>query len=152
MEPIFKSTSEKPEDWLVPQIQIALGKDTKEAKATRFRLLDLAHRGADAVVQSSGQLAKDVRAAFAKLRETGDAAPLCAIAPTSSALWRLGFARQFVREASTTDSLCDSCLGRRGASRRSAVQFCLEGTRREATERTPGRSQEAKEEAFCEGL
>ena len=83
MEPLFKSTSDKREDWLVPQIQIALGKDTKEAKATRLSLLDLAHRGADAVVQSSGQLAKDVRAAFAKLRETGDASPLCAIAPTS---------------------------------------------------------------------
>ena len=83
MEPLFKSTSDRREDWLVPQIQIALGKDTKEAKATRLSLLDLAHRGADAVVQSSGQLAKDVRAAFAKLRETGDAVPLCAIAPTS---------------------------------------------------------------------
>jgi CRISPR-associated protein Csb1 len=83
MEPVFKSTSEKPEDWLVPQIQIALGKDTKETKATRLSLLDLAHRGADAVVQSSGQLAKDIRAAFSKLRETGDAVPLCAIAPTS---------------------------------------------------------------------
>ena len=83
MEPLFKSTSDKREDWLVPQIQIALGKDTKEAKAARLSLLDLAHRGADAVVQSSGQLAKDVRAAFAKLRETGDAVPLCAIAPTS---------------------------------------------------------------------
>ncbi|MGI8604406.1 MAG: type I-G CRISPR-associated RAMP protein Csb1/Cas7g [Verrucomicrobiales bacterium] len=83
MEPVFKSTSEKPEDWLVPQIQIALGKDTKDTKATRLSLLDLAHRGADAVVQSSGQLAKDIRAAFSKLRETGDAAPLCAIAPTS---------------------------------------------------------------------
>ncbi len=83
MEPIFKSASAKLEDWLVPQIQIALGKDTKEAKATRLSLLDLAHRGADAVVQSSGQLAKDIRAAFATLRATGDAAPLCAIAPTS---------------------------------------------------------------------
>lgn len=83
MEPLFKSTSEKTEDWLVPQIQIALGKDTKEARATRLSLLDLAHRGADAVVQSSGRLAKDIRAAFAKLRETGDAIPLCAIAPTS---------------------------------------------------------------------
>jgi CRISPR-associated protein Csb1 len=83
MEPVFKSTSEKPEDWLVPQIQIALGKDTKETKATRLSLLDLAHRGADAVVQSSGQLAKDIRAAFSKLRETGNAVPLCAIAPTS---------------------------------------------------------------------
>ncbi len=83
MEPLFKSSSDKREDWLVPQIQIALGKDTKETKATRLSLLDLAHRGADAVVQSSGPLAKDVRAAFAKLRETGDAGPLCAIAPTS---------------------------------------------------------------------
>lgn len=83
MEPLFKSTSDTRDDWLVPQIQIALGKDTKEAKAKRLSLLDLAHRGADAVVQSSGQLAKDVRAAFAKLRETGDAVPLCAIAPTS---------------------------------------------------------------------
>jgi CRISPR-associated protein Csb1 len=83
MEPLFKSTSTKQEDWLVPQIQISLGKDTKEAKATRLSLLDLAHRGADAVVQSSGQLAKDIRSAFAKLRETGDAGPLCAIAPTS---------------------------------------------------------------------
>lgn len=83
MEPLFKSASEKQEDWLVPQIQIALGKDTKEAKATRLSLLDLAHRGADAVVQSSGQLAKDIRTAFAKLRSDGDATPLCAIAPTS---------------------------------------------------------------------
>jgi CRISPR-associated protein Csb1 len=83
MEPLFKSLSEKREDWLVPQIQIALGKDTKEVKATRLSLLDLAHRGADAVVQSSGQLAKDIRVAFAKLRETGDAVPLCAVAPTS---------------------------------------------------------------------
>lgn len=83
MEPLFKSSSENPEEWLVPQIQIALGKDTKEAKATRLSLLDLAHRGADAVVQSSGSLAKDVRAAFASLRSTGDAGPLCAIAPTS---------------------------------------------------------------------
>lgn len=83
MEPVFKSKSEKPEDWLVPQIQIALGKDTKETKATQLSLLDLAHRGADAVVQSSGQLAKDIRAAFGKLRETGNAVPLCALAPTS---------------------------------------------------------------------
>lgn len=83
MEPLFKSTSEKPEDWLVPQIKIALGQDTEKEKATRLSLLDLAHRAADAVVQSSGQLAKDIRAAFAALRETGDATKLCAIAPTS---------------------------------------------------------------------
>jgi len=83
MEPLFKSTSDKREDWLVPQIQIALGEDTNEVKAIRLSLLDLAHRGADAVVQSSGRLAKAVRAAFAELRKTGDAIPLCSIAPTS---------------------------------------------------------------------
>ena len=83
MEPVFKSASEKREDWLVPQIQIALGKDSGEVKAPRLSLLDLAHRGADAVVQSSGELAKQIKKAFGKLREKGDASELCAIAPTS---------------------------------------------------------------------
>jgi len=97
MEPIFKSTSDKREDWLVPQIQIALGDAKKKTKArkesdtvnregaviTKLSLLDLAHRGADAVVQSSGQLAVNIRKAFTKLREAGDASELCAIAPTS---------------------------------------------------------------------
>jgi CRISPR-associated protein Csb1 len=101
MEPLFKSTSEKPEDWLVPQIQIALGSEKKKGKAkkgtdaasteaddeptniTTLSLLDLAHRGADAVVHSSGKLAELVRKAFAALREKGDASKLCAIAPTS---------------------------------------------------------------------
>ncbi len=80
MEPIFKSTSENQKDWLVPQIQIALGKDKE---APKLSLLDLAHRGADAVVQSSGTLAKILRDAFAELHKSGDAIPLCAIAPTS---------------------------------------------------------------------
>jgi CRISPR-associated protein Csb1 len=97
MEPLFKSASEKREDWLVPQIQIALGdgkrktKNKKESDAenpegattTKLSLLDLAHRGADAVVQSSGELAVKIRKAFTKLREAGDASELCAIAPTS---------------------------------------------------------------------
>ncbi len=83
MEPFFKSASEKREDWLVPQIQIALGKDAGDIKAPRLSLLDLAHRGADAVVQSSGDLAKLIKKAFSKLREKGDASYLCAIAPTS---------------------------------------------------------------------
>ncbi len=83
MEPIFKSASEKREDWLVPQIQIALGKDVGDVKAPRLSLLDLAHRGADAVVQSSGELAKQIKKAFSKLREKGNASDLCAIAPTS---------------------------------------------------------------------
>jgi len=97
MEPLFKSTSDKQKDWLVPQIQIALGDGKKKTKGkkdsdtenpagtatTTLSLLDLAHRGADAVVQSSGDLVVKVRNAFAKLRETGDASELCAIAPTS---------------------------------------------------------------------
>ncbi len=80
MEPGFKSTDADRSKWLVPQIQIALGKTDD---APRLSLLDLAHRGADAVVQSSGELAKAIREAFATLRKTGDAGPLCAIAPTS---------------------------------------------------------------------
>lgn len=80
MEPIFKSTEADQSKWLVPQIQIALGA-TKGAP--RLSLLDLAHRGADAVVQSSGGLATSIRDAFSELRKTGDAGPLCAIAPTS---------------------------------------------------------------------
>jgi CRISPR-associated protein Csb1 len=83
MEPVFKSPSKERDKWLVPQIEIALGKDAGEIKVPRLSLLDLAHRGADAVVQSSGDLAKQIRKAFSKLRETGDASDLCAIAPTS---------------------------------------------------------------------
>lgn len=83
MEPIFKSDDTDRTEWLVPQIQIALGEDKKDQRAARLSLLDLAHRGADAVVQSSGKLAEDMRKAFAILRSSGDASPLCAIAPTS---------------------------------------------------------------------
>lgn len=80
MEPVFKSDDADKSKWLVPQVQIALGKDKD---ATKLSLLDLAHRGADAVVQSSGELAKKIKQAFSTLRNTGDAGPLCAIAPTS---------------------------------------------------------------------
>lgn len=45
-------------------------------------LLDLAHRAADAVVQSSPALFKLIAPTFKKLQQ-GDAAPLCATAPTS---------------------------------------------------------------------
>jgi len=96
MEPLFKSTSDKQEDWLVPQIQITLGDRKKRIKGkdsdiespagtatATLSLLDLAHRSADAIVQSSGHLAVKVHNAFTRLRETGDASELCAIAPTS---------------------------------------------------------------------
>jgi len=104
MEPIFKSEETDRNKWLVPQIQIALGeakgtdeqkekrqteakkakgKDAKVEEVTKLSLLDLAHRGADAVVQSSGELGVMIRDAFITLRRTGDAGPLCVITPTS---------------------------------------------------------------------
>jgi len=103
LEPIFKSDSSDPQDWLVPQIQIVIRKDpcgeceackkaeggkkgkkngcTQPREVTRS-LLDLAHRAADAVVRSSPDLRKLVEPAFKKLQQ-GDAGPLCAVAPTS---------------------------------------------------------------------
>jgi CRISPR-associated protein Csb1 len=104
LEPIFKSESKDPKDWLVPQIEIVIRKaacgeceacrknaaqgDAKKAKAcTQPRavtrsLLDLAHRAADAVVQSSPKLLTLIAPAFEELQK-GDAGLLCAIAPTS---------------------------------------------------------------------
>jgi CRISPR-associated protein Csb1 len=106
LEPIFKSGSKKPGDWLVPQIEIVIrkedcgeceacrknaaqgeGKKAKKDACTQQRevtrsLLDLAHRAADAVVQSSPTLLELIAPAFKKLQQ-GDAGPLCAIAPTS---------------------------------------------------------------------
>lgn len=103
LEPIFRSESKYPNHWLVPQIEIIIRKEacgecdkckknaddpkkaTKECKQPREvtrSLLDLAHRAADAVVQSSPELLKLIAPAFKKL-QGGDAGPLCAIAPTS---------------------------------------------------------------------
>jgi CRISPR-associated protein Csb1 len=98
LEPIFKSDSKDPNDWLVPQIEIVIRKketcgecdgckDNKRCKQPRDvvitrSLLDLAHRAADAVVQSSPSLRKLVGPAFKKLQQ-GDAEELCRIAPTS---------------------------------------------------------------------
>ncbi len=105
LEPIFKSDSNKPEHWLVPQIEITIRKEAcdecevcKSAKAdqskkskknpcpnpreVRRSLLDLAHRAADAVVQSSPDLLSLLGPAF-KALQRGDAGPLCTIAPTS---------------------------------------------------------------------
>ena len=105
LEPFFQSESKKPEDWLVPQIKIVIRKEPcgsceackspesgdakkrKKSACTQPRevtrsLLDLAHRAADAVVQSSPELRKLIDPAFRALQQ-GDAGPLCAIAPTS---------------------------------------------------------------------
>jgi CRISPR-associated protein Csb1 len=95
MEPIFKAKfrapdSGKAEDWLVPQIEIVLnpGKKSGKEKAAdghreRRSILDLAHRSADAVVYSCPGLKDEIASAFESLRRTGDAGPLCALAPTS---------------------------------------------------------------------
>lgn len=103
LEPLFKKASEgQPENplaRLVPQIEIVLHKaagkkgNKKQAEAQgdvdvgehieKRSLLDLAHRSADAVVLASPTLAPEVAKAFEALRNTGNAAPLCAIAPTS---------------------------------------------------------------------
>jgi CRISPR-associated protein Csb1 len=76
LEPIFKSESQDRKDWLVPQIQIKLN------EGRSVSLLELAHRAADAVVQSSPDLKKVIGGAFKSL-QSGDAGPLCAMAPTS---------------------------------------------------------------------
>ena len=82
MEPIFKS---EPYSSLVPQIEIELhtkGSDG-EKHVEKRSLLDLAHRGADAVVYASPKLALIFQAAFRALRQRDDAEQLCRIAPTS---------------------------------------------------------------------
>lgn len=104
LEPMFKSEpKEKPENWLVPQIEIVIrreacgecgdckknaddqkkaNKECQQPRAITRSLLDLAHRAADAVVQCSPELLELIAPAFRELQR-GDAGPLCAIAPTS---------------------------------------------------------------------
>jgi CRISPR-associated protein Csb1 len=89
MEPLFKASvegqSKNPLAGLVPQIEIVLHTEKKGEQSHREKrsILDLAHRSADAVVQSSPQLSIIIAEAFEALRQTGDAEPLCARAPTS---------------------------------------------------------------------
>lgn len=102
LEPAFKRDSGYNLGELVPQIDIVLRtepcgkcgpckKAKDKAKSDKCEqpwqekrsLFDLAHRAADAVVQSSPTLLPEVERAFAELRKTGNAGPLCTIAPTS---------------------------------------------------------------------
>jgi len=103
LEPIFKKAPEgQPENplaSLVPQIEIVLhkagGKKGKKKEGEtqgdadgsehveKRSLLDLAHRSADAVVLASPTLAGEIAKAFESLRNKGNAAPLCTLAPTS---------------------------------------------------------------------
>lgn len=92
LEPIFKvAPSSLPTNVLadlVPQIEIVLhekksGANGDGAHRETRSIFDLAHRAADAVVQSSPTLSVDIASAFEALRRRGDAGPLCALAPTS---------------------------------------------------------------------
>jgi CRISPR-associated protein Csb1 len=90
LEPIFKKALDgEPENQLaslVPQIEIVLHGGKKKGAAQheeKRSLLDLAHRGADAVVLASPTLSEAFAKAFEELRRTGNAATLCALAPTS---------------------------------------------------------------------
>lgn len=101
LEPAFKSNSGHGLNDLVPQIDIVLRKEPcgecegcRKSKTPnvekcehpwkeRRSLFDLAHRAADAVVQSSPALVTKTEEAFQTLRKTGNAVPLCTIAPTS---------------------------------------------------------------------
>ncbi len=82
MEPIFKHGNYAK---LVPQhiIKLYSKGEGGEAHTETRSILDLAHRSADAVVQSSPTIAKDIAKAFRALKQKGDAEPLCRIAPTS---------------------------------------------------------------------
>lgn len=89
LEPIFRAApGEQRDKWLVPQIEIVLHekksqRNGEEAHREKRSIFDLAHRAADAVVQSSPTLSTEIAKAFEALRRTGDAGPLCALAPTS---------------------------------------------------------------------
>lgn len=101
LEPAFKSDSGHALAGFVPQIEIVIRTEPSGADGTNRKsqkkskdepedlwqetrsLFELAHRAADAVVQSSPTLAPHVQAAFAELRKTGNAMPLATIAPTS---------------------------------------------------------------------
>lgn len=82
LEPAFKSDSGHVLAEFVPQIDIVLRQDADGWKEKRS-LFELAHRAADAVVQSSPTLLPKIQEAFEELRKTGNAMPLATIAPTS---------------------------------------------------------------------
>ena len=87
IEPIFKSKKDEQGvetnslAQLVPQVEIEIPQ--KGEDAIRISLLDLAHRGADAVVHSSPSLAPLIAEAFIDLRRKNNAWRMCCIAPTS---------------------------------------------------------------------
>jgi CRISPR-associated protein Csb1 len=85
IEPMFRGepNDKNPLAELVPQLEIVLHGEKGAADRQRRSIFDLAHRSGDAVVQASPTLSGLVAQAFESLRNTGDAGPLCALAPTS---------------------------------------------------------------------
>lgn len=76
MEPLFKALGdEDPFPRLVPQIEITAGNRT-------VNLLDAGHRAADAIVRYSS-LGPALKEAFSDYQQSGDAAKLAKLAPTS---------------------------------------------------------------------
>ena len=87
MEPVFKNKFQGANgdpQHIVPQYEIVFrrGKEGDKSVETRS-ILDIAHRGADAVVMSTPGLAGPITEAFEDMRRTGDCRLLCALAPTS---------------------------------------------------------------------
>ena len=82
MEPIFEV---EPHSSLVPQIKIELHlkSESGEILTETRSILQLAHRGADAVVHACPKLAPKIAAAFRALKWKGNAGPLCQLVPTS---------------------------------------------------------------------
>ena len=126
MEPIFKR---EPYSALVPQIEIELHiKDEDDTKyVEKLSLLDLAHRSADAVVNSAPKLAPQIGKAFRVLKRRGDAGQLCRLAPTSLVFGVWDFARRIGGEEASIGSFADLRLGCSAFACRGAVQFRLEG-------------------------
>jgi CRISPR-associated protein Csb1 len=92
LEPIFKAAPDgQPRNLLadlVPQIEIVLHEKKSQKSGEgphkeKRSIFELAHRAADAVVQSSPTLSPVIAKAFEELRRTGSAGPLCALFPTS---------------------------------------------------------------------
>ena len=73
MEPVFE---EEPYAALVPQVTITYGNDRS------ISILRAGHRLGDALVRST-ELAEEANAAFTTYLDTGDAAPIARLAPTS---------------------------------------------------------------------
>jgi CRISPR-associated protein Csb1 len=88
IEPGFEGLTyegDKGELPLVPRIEIKLYSEGEgnERHDEKRSILGLAHRVADAVIQATPELLTKVTDALIELRRTGNATPLCAIAPTS---------------------------------------------------------------------